>query len=206
MKTTLKLFITLFSIVLFHNEVRSQQGAWKFDLGYSVGIPLAEFKNLTDQPSGRGWNAAVLYGATDRLSLGLTSGFQDFYQKYSRTVLHDEGSDLSAVITNSVQTIPVMLKAKYIFSREGTIRPFGSIAAGVNFARYEKYYGQFVDSYSKVGFAARPELGIHLPIGAMKRTGLELAAAYNIMPFKYNDADGFNYVGIKLGVSIPMQR
>jgi len=206
MKTGCKFFIVLISLLVFQIKGFSQQGMWTVTPGYSVGIPVGNFSNIVDKVSLRGWGVSILYGASDQLSVGLATGFQDFYQKYPRTVLHGEGTDVSAVISNSVQTIPVMAKAKYLFSQSGTIQPFGAIAAGVNFAKYDKYYGQFVDSYSKVGFAAHPEAGIHIPVGAAKKAGIEFGAAYNIMPFKYNDAENLNHVSIKAGVSIPMQR
>lgn len=192
--------------MLLQNKALSQQGMWRVTPGYSVGIPVGSFSDIVSKTSPRGWSASILYGASDQLSVGLATGFQDFYQKYSRAVLHSSGTDVSAVISNSIQTIPVMLKAKYLFSQGGTLQPFGAIAAGVNFAKYDKYYGQFVDSYSKVRFAAQPEAGIHIPVGEMKKTGIEISAGYNIMPFKYNDAENLNHVSIKAGVSIPMQR
>jgi hypothetical protein len=206
MKTGFKIFIAFTLIIVFQNKASGQQGMWRLTPGYSVGIPVGNFSNIVDEVSPRGWSASILYGVSDQLSIGLAVGWQDFYQKYPRTVLHEEGTDFSAVISNSVQTIPVMVKAKYLFSKEGVIRPFGALAAGVNFARYDKYYGQFVDSRSKVGFAAQPEAGIHIPVGAYKNAGIEISAAYNLMPFKYNDAENLNHVSIKAGVSIPLQR
>jgi hypothetical protein len=206
MKNGSKIFASHLLIIAIQNKAWSQQGMWRLTPGYSVGIPVGEFSNIVDKVSPRGWSASILYGVSDQLSVGLAAGWQDFYQKYSRTVLHEEGSDFSAVISNSVQTIPVMVKVKYLFSKEGVIRPFGAIAAGANFARYDKYYGQFVDSRSKIGFAAQPEAGIHIPVGEMKKTGIEISAGYNIMPFKYNDAENLNHVNIKAGVSIPLQR
>jgi hypothetical protein len=206
MKTGLKFFMAFISIMVFQTKGWSQQGMWRITPGYSVGIPVGNFSNIVDKVSPRGWSVNILYVASDQLSIGLSGGFQDFYQKYPRSVLHEEGSDISAVISNSVQTIPVMVKAKYLFSKEGIIRPFGAIAAGANFVRYDKYYGQFVDSRSKVGFAAQQEAGIHIPVGTYKNAGVEISAAYNIMPFKYNDAENLNHVSIKAGVSIPLQR
>lgn len=206
MKTALKIFIALLSTIVLQNKVWCQQGMWRATPGYSVGIPIGSFSDVVSKTSVRGWSASILYGASDQLSIGLATGFQDFYQKYPRTVLHNEGSDISAVISNSVQTIPLMVKAKYLFTKEGTLRPFTAIAAGVNFGKYDKYYGQFVDSYSKVGFAAQPEAGIHIPVGPYKKTGIEISAAYSILPFKLNDAKNLNHVNVRAGVSIPLQR
>src|SRR5687768_10049116 len=115
MKTGLKFFMAFISIMVFQTKGWSQQGMWRITPGYSVGIPVGNFSNIVDEVSLRGWSVNILYGASDQLSIGLSGGFQDFYQKYPRAVLHEEGSDISAVISNSVQTIPVMVKAKYLF-------------------------------------------------------------------------------------------
>jgi hypothetical protein len=134
-------------------------------------------------------------------------GFQDFYQRFPRTILHGEGSDISAVITNSIQVTPIILKATYQFSNEETLQPFSSLAAGGNFIQYQKYYGQFSDSRSKFGFVARPEIGVHIPLSLKSRNiGIDIVAAYNFMPFKYNDADGLHHIAAKAGVNIPLRR
>ena len=205
MKTT-NIILTILSLFIFQNSLFSQQGAWKITPGYSIAFPVGNLKSLTNEPSTRGWNVSVMYGITDKASIGFSSGFQDFYQKYPREIMQGEGSAISAVITNSIQVIPIMLKGKYNFSGEGFIQPFAALAAGGNFIQYQKYYGQFVDSRSKFGFAAQPEIGIYIPISNMRKIGLEIAGAYNIMPFKYNDADGLNHISVKAGINIHLQR
>lgn len=203
---TLKTAITIFSIIVFQTSLFSQQGAWKFSPGYSIAFPTGNLKNLTDKPSPRGWYVSAMYGVNTQASLGIAIGFQDFYEKHPREVFRDEGSDFSTVISNSIQVIPVMLKGKYNFSNEGFIQPFAALAAGGNLIQYQKYYGQFGDTRSKFGFAAQPEVGIYVPVSKMRRIGLEIAGAYNIMPFKYEDADGLNHVSLKAGLNIHLQR
>ena len=203
---TFKILITGLSIIFFQHSLFGQQGAWKFNAGYSVAFPTGNLKNLVDETSLRGWSAAVLYGVTEKASVGIASGFQDFYQKYPREVLHGEGSDVSAVVSNSIQVIPIMLKGKYNFLQDGRVQLFAAMAAGGNFIQYNKYYGQFVDSRSKFGFAAQPEIGMYIPISKMRRIGLDFSAAYSIMPFKYNDADGLGHIALRAGINIPLQR
>jgi hypothetical protein len=180
---------------------RSQQGEKKLELNYTAGIPTGNLKNLTDQVSWRGMEGAFLYGVTDQISVGLETGFQDFYQKFPRKVFSESGADLSAVITNSIQVLPIMVKGRYRFSPAGAVEPYVSLAAGGNMISYEKYYGQFVDEKTSFGFAAQPELGLRIPVGASKRSGFHLAAAYNFMPFRYNDADGLSHAVLKAGFS-----
>ena len=206
MKKLINIAVTFSLIIFLQNKSWSQQGSWKFIPSYSVAVPVGDFKNLVSETSVRGWNAEAMYGITDQVSLGISGGFQDFYQRYPREVLHSDGSDISAVITNSIQVIPIMLKGRYFISNEGIVQPFASLAAGGNIIQYQKYYGQFVEGKTKFGFVAQPEIGAYIPLGEMKRIGLNISGAYNIMPFKFNDANGLSNIAFKAGLSLPLQR
>ena len=91
----------------------SQQRTLKFEINQNTALPTGNFRNLTDKTSFNGWDAAFMYGITDQVSVGVQTGFQDFYQKYDRQVYHSSGNDLSAVVSNSLQLMPLLLKGKY---------------------------------------------------------------------------------------------
>jgi hypothetical protein len=201
----IKYSFILFSLLLAGSIAYGQKGTVKLDAAYKAAIPLGNFKNLTTETSGRGWDAAVLYSITDAASVGLQTGFQDFYQKYDRQVMHGQGSAVSAVITNSVQVIPLLLKGKYLLTQNSTVQPFASLGVGAALVQYRKYYGQFADSRTKVGFAAQPELGVYIPVGRYKRAAVQIAAAYNYIPYKANDANGLHHASVKAGVVIPLR-
>jgi hypothetical protein len=184
----------------------AQRGTTKLELNYAVGLPTGSLKQSVSNTSFRGGEASVMYGVSDRLSLGLLVGTQDFYQKYPRAVIHESGSDISAVITNSIQVMPIMARARMNFKGAGAVQPFVSLAAGGNLIQYQKYYGEFVDNKAKFGFAAQPALGIHIPFGKARTAGFNLSAGYNFMPFQYEDVDGLHHAVIKAGVSIPLER
>ncbi len=188
-------------MLLIQTQVHSQEKRLNLTLNYAAGIPMGNFKTITNKTSLRGWDASLLYVVNSKLSLGLQTGFQDFYQKYPRQVLHSAGSDLSAVVINSVQVSPIMAKVKYRFTNSSFIEPFVALAAGGNLISYRKYYGEFPDNKSAFGFAAQPELGLFIPLSAGKQTGFNLSAGYNMMPFKYNDVNGLNNIVLKGGLS-----
>lgn len=195
----------LFVICLLCLAARSQQRTVTFEIAQKTSMPLGNFKTITDKISANGWEAAVMYGLSDNVSLGLQAGFQDFYQKYGRQVYHGAGGDLSAVISNSVQVMPLLLKGKYVFHKTSAVRPFAALGVGGSLVQYGKYYGQFSDARSGFVFTAQPELGIAIPVGRYKRAGINIAAAYNYTPFRQAGADGMNTVGIKAGVSLPLR-
>lgn len=185
---------------------QSQQGTVKLDLSYNVAMPVGNFKKLTDKTALNGWHAAVVYNITDQVGVGLQTGFQDFYQKYNRQVYHGSGSDLSAVVSNSVQLVPLLLKGVYTFSTKGMVRPFVGLGVGGSLVQYRKFYGQFADSHSAFSFSAQPALGVQVPVGQARRTTIHLGAAYTYLPYKGLDADGLNHVSLKAGLAIPLRQ
>ena len=195
-----------FALFLFTSfNVSAQKGVVRLDASYAVGIPMGNFKDIVDVTSGRGWNAAVLYGVSDKFSVGFQTGMQDFYQKYPRAIYHQSGNDLSAVVTNSIKSFPLMAKGKYKFNEEGVVQPFVALAAGASLVQYRKYYGEFAEENSSFSFAAQPEVGLYLPFGKGKTTGFHLSAGYNLIPYKKLDADGLNNAVIKAGISFNLR-
>lgn len=198
-------YILFLGVLFFQGPLWAQQGVWKADLNYQVAVPLGDFKDVVSDVSPRGASIGISYGFTAALAAGLEIGFQDFYQKYPRTVLHEPGSDISAVVTNSIQIIPILAKAKYRLKESGMVQPFVGLGIGGNLVQYQKYYGQFAESSSKFGFAARPEIGLHVPVGRAKAAGVHLAAGYNFMPHSDRDLNGMHHAIFKLGASVPLR-
>lgn len=203
MKALKYLFSFSFSLLL-GAAAFSQQGTWRLNLNYGAAFPGGNMKILFNDASLRGWSGAVLYCATDQLSVGLQAGFQDFYHKKDRAVYNEDGSDISAVITHSVQTMPLMLKGQYRFTTEGRIQPFAGLGVGANLVQYRKFYGQFSENNTKIGLAAQPELGVSIPVGR-GNTALQVAGGYNLMPYKFGDADGLNSTYLKAGITFPLR-
>ncbi len=201
-----KIFISLLA-ALFTVAVQAQKGTTKLNIGYNVAVPTGSFKDNLDAASYRGFQGSVLYGVTDKLSVGAATGFQDFYQKHPRQVYKlSDGSDISAVVTNSIQTIPILAQAKYTFNPSGIVQPFTALGVGGNLITYNQMLGEFGNSQAKFGFAARPEAGVYVPFKKGGETGFTLGASYNIMPFKELGFKNLNSLGINAGVSIPLRR
>ncbi len=168
---------------------------------------MGNFKNLTDNTSLNGWEAAVLYGLTDQISVGLQTGFQDFYQRYPRQLYQlSDGSDISAVVTYSIQVIPLLAQGKYSFTPNATVQPYAALGVGGNLISFHELLGEFGQPETKFGFAARPEAGLYIPFRKGGESGVTLGASYNIMTFKSGDFNNLNHLGVHAGISIPMRR
>jgi opacity protein-like surface antigen len=201
-----KSFISFVFFLFAAFTLNAQQGANKFTINYTAAFPTGSFKNIVSSNSYRGFNANLLHGVSDQVEVGLGIGFQDFYQKNPRQLYKlTDGSDLSAVLTYSIQTIPILATVKYNFKTEGAIQPYAALGAGANFIQYQQLFGEFGERQAKIGFAARPEAGVHVPF-RQGGAGFNLGASYSIMPFKQDDLKHLNNIAVHAGISIPIRR
>jgi opacity protein-like surface antigen len=186
--------------------LNAQQGENKFTIKYTAAFPTGSFKKTVSSNSYRGFNASFLHSVSDKVWLGLETGFQDFYQKNPRQVYKlPDGSDLSAVVTYSIQTIPVLAEVKYNFTPGGAIQPYAAVGAGANFIQYQQLFGVFGERQAKIRFAARPEAGVHIPF-RQGGAGFTIGASYSIMPFNQDNSKNLNNLAVHAGISIPIRR
>jgi len=192
--------------LLFSAAVFAQEDGLTLKLNYSVAVPTGSYKDLINNTSYRGFGAELMYHVNTKVSIGLETGSQDFSQKYPRDLYKmPDGSDISAVVSNSVQTVPILLKAQYNLLPGKAVQPYIALGAGGNIMTYNQYAGEFSnDSKTKFGFAARPEAGVYIPFGKYNRAGLSLGAGYNFMPFNYNGIDNLNNITARAGISFPL--
>jgi hypothetical protein len=203
-----KVPILLLLAVAF-GQLAAQQNTLSLKLNYSTATPLGgSFKDLVSKTSFAGFGAELSYRISNQFSAGLESGSQVFYEKYPRQVYKTaDGSDISAVLSNHVQTVPILLKGQYWFAPDKTIQPFVSLGLGGNIITYNQYAGEFSsDAKSKFGFAARPELGLFVPFRKGTAAGISLSAGYNYMPFKYAGIDNLNSISGRIGISFPLEQ
>lgn len=201
-----KIFFSLIVFLFSAFIANAQKEENNFNINYNAALPTGSFKNIVSSNSFRGFNASIMHGISDKVSVGLATGFQDFYQKYPRQLYKlSDGSDLSAVVTYSIQTIPILAEVKYNFTPGSTILPYAAIGVGANFIAYNRLFGEFGDKQAKIGFAATPELGLQIPF-SKNGAGFSIGATYNIMPFKQDDLKNLDNIGFHAGFNIPMRK
>jgi opacity protein-like surface antigen len=179
----------------------------QLDINYAIGIPGGSFKSdAVDKTSFRGWTANLMYNITDKMSIGVGTGFQDFYQKYPRDVYKlNEGGEVSAVLTNSIQTIPILAQFQYRLLPGKMVQPYVGVGVGGNMVVFDQYLGEFENSKSDFKFAARPEVGLYVPFRKDGPAGIHVFGAYNYMPYKENGIDNLNNWGAGVGVKFPIR-
>lgn len=205
----MKPFKILFFTILcagFGLPALAQQQKLTMNINYAVNTPTGNFKSdLVNKTSFRGWNANLLYGVTDGFSLGLEAGFIDYYQKYPRQVYNTKGGAVSAVLSNSIQTVPVMIKGRFNLAPSGIVQPYVGAGVGGNFVSYNQYLGEFGSSKSGVYFAASPEAGIAIPFRKHGASAFTLGGRYNFMPFNYGNNKNLDSWGLYAGIRFPLK-
>jgi opacity protein-like surface antigen len=202
-----KINILLVAFMFSVSAAQAQKGKTRLSLGYNVGLPMGAFKENVSGTSVRGFKADVLYGFNDKLSIGFGTGYQDFYQKNPRQLYKlSDGSDISAVVSHSIQTIPLLAVAKYNFTPGAAVQPYAALGVGGNLVAYTELLGEFGQEQAKFRFAAKPEAGIYIPFKKTGEAGLSLGASYNVMPFNQGAFSNLNHVGFHAGVTIPLRK
>ncbi|MGZ5135366.1 MAG: outer membrane beta-barrel protein, partial [Flavitalea sp.] len=184
----------------------AQQGTLSMNLQYSYAKPVGSFNDFLGDASPRGWNAKVVYGISDHTGVGLSVGFQDYYEAHPRKLYTTtDNSTISAVMINSIQTIPVLATFEYRFTGN-RIQPYVAVGAGANLITYRQFLGEFPSTQNKVSWAAKPEAGIHIPIGGNGQTAITIGAAYQYMPVKIGSVDHLNNVSVSAGIKFAMRK
>jgi len=198
------IIITMFFLGIMTTS--AQQGELRLTASVAGATPVGQFKDLVDKTSFRGADLSFLYGINDRLSVGLNLGFQDFYQKFPRALYKlEDGSDISAVLTNSVQTIPLLATARYNFMPGTSIQPYVSAGAGGAAIVNRQFIGEYPNEDNKISFAAKPGVGVYIPFHKTGEAGLNLGVNYTYIPYKLDNISNLSYIGFTLGIGFPMR-
>lgn len=182
------------------------QDKLKLELGYNVSVPTGAFKtNEVSNTSFRGGYGEISYAISPKFSLGLNAGFQSYYQKYDRQLYKSGEQTISAVKTNSIDVMPLLLRGTFYPMGTAKVQPYISAGAGVNFVNYQQYLGEFGGSESAVPLAVQAGAGVLIPVGA-KHTSFKLGATYNYAGYTSNDVDTkLGNIGVNAGVMFPLK-
>jgi hypothetical protein len=196
-------------LIVMAAQVNAQKGELKLNIHYSYGLPLGDFKTqVVSDGSARGVTGDLLYGISNKFSFGLGLGYQDFYQKYPRALYKTgDNETTSAVLSNSVQIMPVLAKAE-IYPMGGTrspVQPYLSLAGGWGIASFTQYLGEFGGSDNTSGLMLQGGAGFAIPFNSSGRAGFRLGANYNMVTYNKNDIGNFNSVNLQAGLYLPLQ-
>jgi opacity protein-like surface antigen len=201
------MFKTLLALLVMVVGVNAQaQDRLLFKVGYQTGMPIGSFKDYMGKNSFRGYLGEIAYPVNERLKVGLGVSYNDYYEKIPRQLYQMQEGTVSAVVSNSIQTTPIMLKAAYELTDKGWIRPYAGIGAGFNLVSAATYYGEFGQKKTAFKPAAAAEAGINIPFNRETRTsGINVGAHFNYLPFKYSGLSNLNNWGLHAAIYFPLR-
>lgn len=184
----------------------SAQDRLQFKVGYNPGFPVGSFKDFMGKNSFRGYLGEISYPVSERLKIGLGVSYNDYYEKHPRQLYQFSEGTVSAVVSNSIQTTPIMIKAAYDLTKTGWIRPYAGIGAGFNLATYAQYFGEFGEKKSVFKPAAAAEAGVTIPFNRETRAaGINVGGHFNYLPFKKMGLDNLNNWGLHVAAYFPLK-
>jgi outer membrane protein W len=194
-------YIALAAVLLTGSVAVHAQQEMQLSIGYNVNIPSGAFRDYVNKPAYKGFTATLAYALSSQISVGLNVGYNDYYQKYPRQVYPGgDGSDISAVVSNSVQQFPVLLTGNYTFLKEGFVRPYAGVGAGVNFVTFDQYLGEFDNPRTTAKFDLKGEAGVYIPLSNYNSTALKIGGSYNYVPYNTDGIKTLNSWGLEAGV------
>ena len=198
-KTILK-SVAVIAVLLGSVYATQAQEKLQLKLGYNISTPVGKFADEIDKTSFRGFTGELAYPLSSKLQVGLGVMYNDYYQKYPRQVYAVDHGSISAVITNSIQTVPILAKVNYNIVQRGFVKPYISVGAGGDLITYKQYLGEF--PYSKTAFkpAVNGDAGVNIAMGKTKTAGINLGANFNYLPFNYNGISNLNSWGAHAGI------
>jgi hypothetical protein len=202
-----KIILAAFAFICMSQSVSAQKNTFSLDFNYNYSMPLGSFKSdIISNNSPRGFMGGLMYSFGDKLSAGLGFGFQDYYQKYPRALYQlGKSQEVSAVLTNSLQTIPILLQAKYYPLSATYLKPYISLGAGANVIDFNQYLGQFGSSTTHVGFRAQGGLGLMIPLKKYSSSVINVGAIYDYSPYNKNGYHDLSNVNFQAGVTINLK-
>lgn len=197
-------FFLMASFISF--SVAAQQ-KFSLALNYNVAMPLsASFKDYVSKTSFRGFQGAILYRLNDDFRIGLQGSYSDFYEKFGRRVYKaTDGADISAVLSNTLQSIPVLIKGEYTILKTGLVRPYIGLGAGINLVNFDQYYGEFQYSKYSTKAAFSGDLGVLIPFGTNSQYGARISTSYNLTPFNEEGIKTIDSWNVQAGIVIPLK-
>ena len=199
-------YIVIVLIFAFGFSDLQAQNKLQFKIGYNTGMPIGSFKDVMSKNSFRGYRGEINYPVNEQLKIGLGVSFNDFYEQFPRKIYQTSEGTLSAVVSNSIQTTPILIKGEYELIKKGWIRPYAGLGAGFNLISYARYFGEFGGKKSAFKPAVGAEAGVNIPFNKETRaSGINIGGHFNYLPFKYNELSNLNNWGLHAAVYFPLK-
>ncbi len=187
------IFIMLFGVSSFGQG----GGMWNFD--WSMGFPMGDMKDFSEQPSFRGFQIEGRSFVTAKIAVGGMASWNVFYENYGWTTeTFDDDKTIYGYKRRYINTMPLMVTGHYYFTQSG-IQPYIGAGLGTYYIESRDFMGIYYVQGKAWHFGLAPEVGVVMPVG-MGNTGININFKYN-MAAKTKDEQSYQWLGVNVGLT-----
>ena len=209
MKTVKNIIAVAVLLLICTCTAQAQKGQLKLDLNYNYSLPVGSFKNdIISKGSATGGTGSLQYYLTNKLAIGLGSGYQYFEQKNPRALYNlSKTQTVSAVLSNQVEVTPLVAKATFMpLANKSFVQPYITVGAGAALVNFNQYLGEFSSgSKNSASFTAQAGAGVMIPFGKLSISGIQIGADYAYTPYKNFGYSNLNTLNFHAGVFFPLR-
>jgi outer membrane protein W len=190
-----KLFIPLMAMGLLSTSYAQQKS--NFVMSYSIAMPAGSLSDYISSTSFRGISLEYIQRVTEKLDLGVESGWNVFYERVDNKVYTEGTASISGVQYRYTHAIPIILGGKFNFGGGSKVKPYGGLGLGTIYLNRNTEFGLYILNTDTWQFAVRPELGIRYEYapGRGMLFGLKYYSASG-----NDDLDGQSFFSLNLGI------
>lgn len=194
-------FFAFIFFVMIGTAAVAQMNSSFLSVGWNTLKPLSD-KDFTSKTSSAGLRVGYSKMKSDRFGFGVEAGFNTLNDYVPRQTYEYPGGAFTTDFYNYLYYYSLMVNGQYYFVQSKHFVPYASVAMGVAFSEYRKYYNVYSDSDTKTSFAIRPEIGTLIRLKEYSSMGLKTAVSYDFAANKsdYFTVDNFSGISFQVGI------
>jgi hypothetical protein len=155
-----KIFILLVSVCLSQAALAQSN----FTISYVMGVGTGDLGDFVDKTSWRGFSMDYRYMVQPNMAVGLTSGWQTFYEELGSSTYTSDGASLTGKQFRYSNHAPIIATFTYFSKPEESTNPFVGLGIGTVYTRRNTDMNVYTLEQEAWNFALVPEIGVQLTI------------------------------------------
>ncbi|QZT38148.1 hypothetical protein K5X82_04415 [Halosquirtibacter xylanolyticus] len=167
-----------------------------FFIDYTMGFPSGDIVDFVSPTSFRGFSMDFRHMMNDKISLGISAGFQSFYEDFGEMDMTINNGTLHGETYHYLYSVPLYANAHYYFSGGDKMKLFIGCGVGTIYNDRDTVVGGISMSDKAWQFAVAPEVG--LLFQANDYMGVQVRGTYD-MAFESGDTEAVAYYRLHVG-------
>jgi len=170
-------------------------------LGYSMALGVGDLNDYIGNASFRGFEVALLWPVVRSLFLGVTFGYNGFYEATGHETYQLESAAVNAKLYRYADSWPLALVGRYLFlQNRSMLRPYLGVRVGAAWVDTTTLVTDRTYQDSSFGFLAAPEAGILVHLSAAVLACVSYA--FNFTTASPGERDAIAYNSLVVGVTL----